>query len=226
MPDTPILRTLLATFDLRLSNREINRWRGAFLEAASCGPDLLHNHRGDHGLHYRYPLVHYRTRFGRAAIFAVNEGAMALHQSMSGLGWKIRWHDEQKELKLENLQLREFELGWREAPQAYRLHRWVALNQKAYRHWQTADDLTARLHLLQQALARQIQAFATSVGWDMPEPPPVLLQDLRRQTPVRVHGARLMAFDLDYQTPLYLPPLIALGKATSLGYGWQVPLRP
>mgnify|MGYP006270100745 CR=1 FL=1 len=224
MSETPILRTLLATFNLPLRPREVSRWRGAFVEAVGREQDWLHNHQGEQGLHYRYPLVQYRSRFGRAAIFAVNDGALALHQAMRGLDWQLCWRGEPCTLRLENLQLREFELGWREEPQRYRLHRWVALNQKAYQRWQAAEDYHQRLDLLQQALARQIQAFAHAVGWAMPEPPPVQLQDLRRHLPVRVHGARLMAFDLDYQTPLYLPPLIALGKATSLGYGWQIPL--
>jgi hypothetical protein len=222
----PLLRTLLATFNLPLRPRDVNRWRGAFVEVVGREEDWLHNHQGDQGLHYRYPLVQYRARHGRAAIMALNQGATALHQALQGIDWHICWRGQPQELRLETLQLREHQLGWREAPQRYRLHRWVALNGKAYQHWIAAPDLSARLHLLERTLARQIQAFAHSVGWEMPEPPPVQLLDLRLKSPARVHGAPLMAFDLDYQTPLCFPPLIALGKATSLGYGWQIPLGP
>lgn len=224
-PDVPSIRTLIATFDLPLRAHQIGRWRGAFVAAAGRELDLLHNHQPEAGVIYRYPLVQYRVRQGRAAIFALNEGALALHQGLATSEGTFLWEGQPRRLRLDQLVLREYPLTPLPVARRYQLHRWVAFNAKSFQHWQDAPGLPERLSLLQQVLARQIAAFAGAMGYPLTTPPEVTIQALKRQGWVRVHGSHLLAFDLVYETPLALPPLIALGKATSLGYGWQVPVR-
>ena len=217
----PILRSLLATFSLRIRAAEIPRWRAAFVELSGRRLDLLHNHKGDTDYHYRYPLIQYRSRQGKAAILALNEGVMAIQEALSQNSWQIRWQGKAFDLQIDNLELQEYELCIWPKLRTYHLHRWIALNEENYERWCQTPHLIARVALLERVLVGHIFRFASAVAWQLPERLEVHISNIKRQTWTRVHGTRLMAFELVYQSNVFLPPLIGLGKAVSHGYGWQ-----
>lgn len=218
----PKVRTLLATFSLPITSREIPRWRGAFVEMAGRHLDLLHNHQGDEGYHYRYPLIQYRNRLGNAAIIAMNEGVMAVQQALSQNSWQIRWKGEPIDLNIDNLQVKEYELCLLPKLKTYHLHRWIALNDENYEKWCKTPFLKDRVELLENVLAGHILHFASAMDWQVPENREIHITNIKRQTWVRVHGVRLLAFDIVYQSNIFLPSLVGLGKSVSHGFGWQV----
>lgn len=225
-PSPPRIRTLLASFSLPLYPSQISRWRGAFVEMVSREQDLLHNHRSEGGIYYRYPLIQYRSRQGKAAIFAINEGTEALQLALSTNAWELTWNRRARMLQLEGLQLKEYDLAILPAPKTYHLHRWVALNEENYRLWQAQPHLSDRIQLLERILVGHILKFATAMDWQIPKGAVgVRLLNIRKEGHVKVHGNHLLAFDVVYQSNVFLPPLISLGKASSLGYGWQIPGR-
>lgn len=224
MSDTSLLRTLLVSFSLPLRGKEISRWRGAFIELSGRREDLLHNHNGE-GYHYRYPLVQYRVRNGKAAVLAYNEGITAVQQTLSQNAWQLRWEGEPIDLDMDSLEVKEYELNMLERPRTYKLYRWVGLNSEKYEAWNQTSSLKKRLDLLEQAIAGHILYFAESINRRLPQRLEVEITDIKKQGWVNVHGNLLMAFDLVYESNIFLPPLLGLGKAVSHGFGWQVPAR-
>lgn len=229
------LRTLSIVFDLHLYTRQIPQWRGAFVEWAGRENDLLHNHRtdledleipgSDEMVFYRYPLVQYRAPRGQAGIFAINEGIEALQGALSEKAWRITWEGEERALQIVDMRMQEYDLRMLPRFKEYKLYKWLALNAENYARWQSAQGLAERIALLERVLASQIIAFAGGMGWRLPERLEVRLQSIQSIEKVRCHGIPFMAFNISYSANVLLPPQIALGKAVSHGFGWQVPQK-
>lgn len=217
------LRILNLTFDFPIYSRQITNWRGAFIEMAGLDNAFFHNHKGSKEYHYRYPLIQYRIHKGKASIFAINEGADALQESLSRCVWEINWEGQKTKLSVDNLHMEEHYLRMLEQHQQYKLFKWLALNEDNYERWQQCKNLIERAALLETILTGQILGFCNAMGWRLPERLEVSLQHLNFMQRVRYHGTPMLAFNVAYTANVSLPSGIALGKGASHGYGWQVP---
>ncbi|MCB9051335.1 MAG: CRISPR-associated endonuclease Cas6 [Lewinellaceae bacterium] len=222
-PAEPI-RTLSLSFDLPIYSRQIPQWRGAFIELAGFADDLFHNHdNAKDGYRYRYPLIQYRMRKGKAAIMAINEGVDALQRVLASTDWKINWEGKPLALKIEGLHMDEHYLRMLAQPKQYKLYKWLALNQENYERWQQCRNLAERSALLENILAGQILGFCTAMGYRLPERLEANLQHLQFMQQVRTFGNPMIAFNVSYDANVLLPAHIGLGRSVSHGFGWQVP---
>lgn len=220
-----VVRTLILSFNLPLYARQIPRWRAAFIEMAGWEDDRFHNHRGDGKYHYRYPVIQYRVRKGKAAIFAVNEGVEALQKVLASSDWNIRWEGRTQALMVEDLRMQENELRMLAEPKRYQVCQYLALNQTNYQVWQSAKNFIERAHLLEALLRNHLLSCLWGLGWDSEERIEVNLHEIRGSRPVSFKGVHQIAFDLVFDANVLLPPEAAMGKAVSLGFGRQFPLR-
>ncbi|MEM7657619.1 MAG: CRISPR-associated endonuclease Cas6 [Bacteroidota bacterium] len=221
-----LIRTLVAHFSLPLRPHQLNRWRGAFVEMGSREYDLLHNHRAEGGLHYRYPLIQYRITRGKAAIFAIGAGTQAIQQVLSSQDWTLRWNDAPFSLALEQLTMGEHPLLPSDTMRWYRLMDYVALNQANYERWRELDSYVPRVQLLEDILTGHILGFVEAMGQRLPEQSlEVRLVNVRSCRTVKVRNTPQMAFNLLFRANVQLPPGIGLGKSVSLGYGQLWPVR-
>ncbi|MEM9886812.1 MAG: CRISPR-associated endonuclease Cas6 [Bacteroidota bacterium] len=219
------VKTLYLSFDLPLYTREIPQWRGAFIEMAGWQDDRFHNHTKESDAwkyQYRYPLIQYRVRRKKAALFAVNEGVQALQQVLATSDWSIHWKGEHKILQVEDLRMHQHRLKVDGAQQTYKLYKWLALNQENYRRWQQCKGLIERIQLLEGILQGHLLACLWGLGWQGNFRPKVRIQEMRKAEVVPLKGIPHMVFDIVYTTHVQLPNHIALGKAVSHGFGWQV----
>lgn len=176
--------------------------------------------------HYRYPLIQYRAMKGQASLFALNEGIEAVQTVLSNNTWNITWEKEPLLLQITGMQMQEYQLRMFNRPKTYQLYKWLALNPDNYEKWQRCSSLVERAALLERVLAGHILAFASSIGWRLPERLEVQLQNINATNKVVCHGAPVIAFDVTYSANILLPAHIALGKSVSHGFGWQIPFRP
>ena len=100
--------------------------------------------------HHRYPLIQYRVRNGKAAIFAINEGVEALQQVLAQSDWRLNWQGNIETLQVEDLGMNEHYFRLLAEPTTYRLQQWLALNQENYREWQGCKNYFERGALLQK----------------------------------------------------------------------------
>jgi len=218
-------RNLFLSFDLPLYTRQIPQWRGAFLEMAAWQDNLFHNHKGeseDGNFHYRYPLIQYRVRHKKAAIFAIGEGVQALQKVLATSDWQINWQGQPKTLQVEDLRMNSTLIKTTPQLQTYKLYKWLALNQENYQRWQNCKGLIERTQLLQNILRNQLLACLWGIGWREDTQIEVCIQEMRKSQVVPFKGIKHTTFDVVYTTNVQLPNHIALGKAVSHGFGWQV----
>ena len=224
MQQSPTIRTLYITFNLPIFPRQLAKWRGAFIEMTGWQHDFFHNHNGADQFHYRYPLIQYRMRHKKAGIFAINEGVEALQQVISDVDWEINWQGEKRKLQIEDIKMNEHQLKMLEKPKAYHIYKYLALNGDNYQKWQQTPDLIDKIPILRDTLTGHLLGLAETFQWQLPERLEVQVQNLFNQDNVKVHDTHMIAFNLKYAANIDLPWFIALGKAVSHGYGWQMPV--
>ncbi len=214
------IHLLSTTFSLPLAPRDIPRWRAAWSELAGWDKDRFHNHRpGDQGVIYRYPLVQYRVRRRNAGLIAIQEAVQDVQATLAEKSWEITWDREPFPLGMEDLRLETYELHLASKPQRYRLYDYLPFNSENYQDWQQQPNLLQRVKLLNRLLTSHLLVFANGVGWRIPGRFEVEITDMFRQRPVCLHDLKRPAFHLEFETNLFLPPGIGLGKGVSHGFG-------
>lgn len=218
------MRLLHLVFDHPLESRNIAGFRASIARAAGYEQDLLHNHREDGSVQYRYPLVQYRMDAGRAALIGLEEGAMAIYDWYSRSDGQLWWNEANHHLGIYAMEMQQYEIAYHETPAPYRLTQWLALNERHYHNWQQLPDLAARSQELERLLVAHILTFCRAVNWRLPERLDVSLQDIHAVRRTRFLGVNLMAFDVHFRCNLRLPFAIGLGKGVSHGFGVCRPL--
>lgn len=220
------LKQLALTFNLPIYPRQIKQWRGAFIEMAGWTDDLFHNHKGEDGYHYRYPLIQYRVMDKKAAIMAIGDGVEVLQKVLSDQDWEINWQGEKVRLQIHDLRMQEHALRWSRTPKTYRLFRYLPFKTENYERWKACTNLTERVNLLESIITGHLLGYARAMDWPVDETIKVDLQYIQLMEKVRYHETHLLAFNLTYSCNLALPEGIGLGRGISHGFGRQIILRP
>lgn len=220
------MRFLHLVFDHPLESRNIAGFRASVARAAGYEQDLLHNHREDGSVQYRYPLVQYRSERGLAAIVGLAAGAEAIYDWYHAAGHQLLWDDVVQPLRLHSLDVQVLSLRYHEDPATYRLTHWLALNDRHYHNWQQLPDVAAQKAELERLLVAHLLTFCRAVHWRLPERLEVALQELHAVRRTRFLGVSLMAFDVHFQCNLHLPYGVGLGKGVSHGFGVCRPVPP
>jgi hypothetical protein len=217
---------LTAELDLPLQHHKIAAFRGALVQVAGREYDLLHNHKaGDQNYEYRYPLIQYRAHNGRAMLVGWEAGAEILREVLLKVR-AIKLEGKELPLRLHRLQEGSCHLQLSEKVKSYRLQSWLPLNEENYEKWLHLDRYVDRIALLESILVGHLLRFATAMQWRLPDRLELFIQDIPQHRVVRYRDVPLMAFDVVYCANIELPPHLALGKAVSHGFGWQIPYQP
>lgn len=227
------IQLLTLSFDLPLHRKELPNWRGAFNEMAkSANNELFHNHSNNApdsktkqshtvsgGYHYRHPLIQYRVHHKKAAVLAINQGIDAMHEVLANHEWQLRWRNEPRTLKVEDVKITTDTFRLLPAPTTYRIRRWIALNQPNYEKWQQCQSLIQRAALLERILAAQLLALFTAFDWRIPARLEVHLQDIHSEFPISAHKTSMLSFDVSFTANVHIPVGLAIGRSISFGYG-------
>jgi hypothetical protein len=214
----PEIRTLMVTFQNDLQPHEINLFRGAVGNLMRDGSVLFHNHVGDQ-LRYAYPMIQYKIKSGKAAIYCINEGADAIYQLLSKGPLQFRIGTREELFTVANFQQDSFVVRLSNRPNLYDLNHWMALNESNYRSFNSLRTNEERVVLLERILVNNLLDFAKGVGWRIEEQVQVQIMEIQKQYPLKHKGVSLLAFNLTFAANVVLPPYIGLGKATSSGHG-------
>lgn len=216
----PKIRYLKLRFDQPIFPYDIPRFRAAVIEKTNRESGLFHNHDGDEGFSYRYPLIQYKVTQRKAGIICLNEGADDIHLLLQNRDMSLRvgqsvndYHIEDIDLHYHNVQVWDHEFE-------YSLLNWMALNQEHYRRYRSLDgDETAQLDLLHGILRGNILAFAKGINWFVEERISVHITSIKEMKLLPFKGKDMPAFTLHFKTNVSLPDYIGLGKGVSVGFG-------
>ncbi|MCK8823785.1 CRISPR-associated endonuclease Cas6 [Fuchsiella alkaliacetigena] len=185
---------------------------------------LFHNHHQDGGYRYAYPLIQYKIYQGQPTVIGLAKGAELLSQNFLEidkltLGQRL-YVDPEKELQVIAEKLKVLskidQLKYR-----YRFFSpWLALNQENYRFY-SAEIQDSCLAQQQQFLAKiligNILSFAKGVDWWVEEEIKVVSQ--LEEVEVNFKGQLMIGFIGYFQTNIFLPEYIGLGKSSARGFG-------
>lgn len=218
------VRYLKVVFDLPLQPQEIPALRGALIEKLGRAQDLLHNH-SDEGHIHRYPLIQYKCLQGKAALIGLNQGADALQALFADPDRCIRFRDQPVTLQVQDLRMQQVVLRTWNKRFHYRIHNWIALQDDAYTDYLGTDSLAKRAAILERRLQNTLVSLAKGLGWEADAPITAELTHFWQPHKVRFKGVVFLAFNAEFNTNVYLPDHVALGKAGAFGFGTIHPLQ-
>ena len=216
----PKIRFLRIRFDHPIFPYDIPRFRAAVIEKTEREAPLFHNHHGDSGYMYRYPLIQYKVTYKKASIICVNEGADEIHHLLQHRDMTLRVGDKVNNFSVEDVDLGYFQVQTWQSSFDYSLLNWLALNQVHHRRFlELEGNDTEQLQLLESILTGNILSLAKGIGWTVDEQIQVKITELRRLKMLPFKKRQVLAFTLNFQSNVSLPDFVGLGKGASVGFG-------
>jgi hypothetical protein len=210
---------LLVSFDNAIKASQIPAFRAAVIEKVGREHILFHNHLGETEYSYRYPLIQYKTVQQRPAIFCVDAGVEAIHQLFENKSWTIQFLGEPMHLKVADLFLKTTTLNvWNETF-SYYINHWQALNEDNYAKFKLVESLSDRIAMLEKILTGNILSMAKGIDWHIDKRLDVKITDMEAEKLSRMKDIKVATFNLRFQSNIFLPDYIGLGKGASKGFG-------
>ncbi|MEE9374633.1 MAG: CRISPR-associated endonuclease Cas6 [Saprospiraceae bacterium] len=184
-------------------------------------PDLIyfHNHAPDGSRQeIAYPLIHYRSKRGKAEIYAFADAIPIVEQWLAKADYQS-WmsYGQVKDKKEESQQI-----SILKTPKYYRLMDWLALNTDNYQRWLKNVLLKDRVTILEEALTghlrRLAQAFIKQDDWSQIKAELIMITKTKE---VKAYHHNDLAFNILFRANVDLPTSLAIGRSVSLGYGTQ-----
>jgi len=213
------IRVLKICFEQEIPSREIPRLRGAIIEKTGRDKILFHNHIGEDGLRYAYPLIQYKVVDRKGCMICLDEGTDEIHAFLGQRNWDIHLGEQKMTLSIESLAANNFNLNVSDHQSTYSIDKWLAFNEENYKKYTALTALSDKISFLEKILTGNILSFAKGVGYNVEKNIEVHIQHIQREFFSKYKGAGLQAFDLTFRTNFSLPDFIGLGKGVSTGYG-------
>lgn len=216
----PQVRYLRIRFANNIFPYEIPYFRAAVIEKTQRESVHFHNHNGDEGFVYRYPLIQYKVTNRKASIICLNDGTDEIHNLLGRKDLDLQIGTRSESYAIEDVAMHYFNVQvWRQ-PFQYALLNWMPLNQKNYRDWQALEgNEAAQAAMLQRILRGHILAFATGVDWRVPEEVKADITVIKEMKLLPYKGQDVLTVTLNFTCNVSLPDYIGLGKGSSVGFG-------
>jgi hypothetical protein len=213
------IKFLRIGFAPEISAAELPLFRGAI--ARAVGPDnvLFHNHLGDEGYRYAYPLIQYKRQQNKPVLICLEAGAEQIHALFAQQQRQIRLGQREIELNVAAINLREITLQVWDRVFQYRLHRWLALNGRVYDDYRQLQSDTERKTLLASILRGNILSMAKGLGWFVESRIEVKVHEILRNQVLDYKDTKMTALDVSFSCNVHLPGGIGLGKGVARGFG-------
>jgi len=212
------LRILTVVFTAQIEPYELPAFRGAIIDKVGEENILFHNHL-EKGFLYKYPTIQYKIINKQAALVCVDDGVDEIHKYFKHSDWSLWIGDKKIDIKVAKLFLNKFNLQVWNTKFYYSIRRWIALSQENYEKYKTIEAETERIEMLERILKGNILAFAKGVKWTVDKPIELKIINTPQTHLVKIKGTKLMSFDLQFTTNVFLPNYIGLGKHVSIGFG-------
>jgi hypothetical protein len=213
------IRILIVSFDTEIQNFEVPAFRAAIIKKAGEENILFHNHLGNDGFVYRYPLIQYKTISRHPAIVCVEQGVDEIHNYFQKSDWSIEIGDRHVPMKIHRLNMNQFTMQVWDRQWDYSIRHWIALNQENYKKYNEMDALVKQALFLESILKGNILSFAKGIGWEVDKTIELSITEIKRNALVSLKGNKVSAFTLNFKCNVFLPNYIGLGKSISQGFG-------
>lgn len=237
----PAISYCMVQFDLPLRHGQLPQFRESFLRGLETETEkrlVSHEYKNEEGktiYEDRYPLIQFRCRQHRAAVYAIGEGVALLerflHRHCPANPEKARpfvWEGGKVRLQVVQLEKehnRPLSLI-KEGPAIYRLHTWLPLNAINHQWWKenrNQPDVEKTKKLEQILVSHICVLIFKSGGYIARKRIKLRILDKDRLREVYYKDTGQVAFDIRFEVNLRLPPGAGLGNHPAFGFGWQRP---
>lgn len=217
------IRLLHVVFDQAIAPHELPAFRGAIIKKVGLSRELYHNHNNAAGTtaayHYRYPLIQYKRLQKRPSILFIEEGVEQAQYFFKNPDWALSFSGQTYAARIADLNVKQFDTGICYPPRAYRLSRWLALNQENFQHYRQLSSLRDKLAFLENILAGHLLGFGKGIGLHYKERVEVEILDILKDRLLPYGDTRLLAFDVVFRANTALPYYVGIGRGAARGYG-------
>ena len=219
------IRYLTIQFENEIEPWEIPAFRGAVIAKAGNEHILFHNHLNDREFLYGYPVIQYK-RIGKCPmIVCLDYGTDEINHFFNNGNLEVNIGDRKINLVVHKLSLNQINLQVWEKSFSFKIRNWIALNQENYQKYALIKDDLGKIEFLENILKANIISFAKGVKWDIDKQISLRIDRIVSSKQVPYKGTRLMGFDIDFRTNVFLPDFVGLGKGVSLGFGTVTVVR-
>lgn len=233
VPQSDIGMTEIKQTIIRLSGQlslaEIPFLRGAVMDLAHNEP-AFHNHADDSSSLYRMPAIQYKLLDGAPAIVGVNcqeSGADALERLFtSGSVYEFRIGRSIRSFRVESKQtLFPCLCDTPGARQRYVLSNWLPLNQENYRRYRQTDSMAERVAQLDRTLVGNLLSLYKSFDVIFKEEISACIVEILSQREALYKDVKMTTMDVVFDSDIFVPSALSIGKGASRGFGVVDTLR-
>jgi hypothetical protein len=122
-------------------------------------------------------------------------------------------------LNISKLEMNQFTLNvWKDVS-GFSIWNWLPFNQENYKTYKSFKSDTDKISFFEKILIGNILSFAKGVDWRIEEQVVCKIKNIKAEKTVRYKGNPLMAIDIEFESNVFLPHFIGLGKGVSHGFG-------
>jgi len=213
------LKILDIIFENKIEEFEIESFRGAVSRLVGFENTMFHNHISNEKLAYSYPLVQYKTRFGKASFSCIAQGVEEASQFFMKKDWVFSMSGRTINLKIDTFQLRNAFYDVTDKFYCYTLHKWQPLNQDNFKKFNLLNTIEDKIRFLESILVGNILSMGKSIDWIIENKIILSIDEIIDQKLLKFKKNQVLTFDLKFMTNTLLPLQIGLGKGVSHGYG-------
>ncbi len=212
-------RYLSVGFDQRFQPYDIPKLRAAIIEKTRRQSDLFHNHLGEDGYVYRYPLIQYKIKDKRPLLVCLGEATEDIHYLLREKDYDFNINGRLYNMEIEDVLLKYERIQTYDRLFRYNIHNYLALNQENYRKWQDTESLVERIAMLEDLLYKHIAIFAEEMHAHMPHELKVRILEILGEKHLEYKRIHHLTFRLNFECNLHIPNYVGIGKGVSVGFG-------
>ena len=214
------IRTLTVMTDAEIHQNEIPLFRGAVINSLGKNANLFfHNHVGDDKFRYAYPLIQYKRLGGKAAIVCIEEGVDLIGQFLTGINGTLIIGERQVSCNTDRIIPARLVVQTWENAFSYHISRWLPLNSKNYKLYQTIEGVVEKVSFLENILKANLLSMLKGLDIHLEKELILKITEISDSYLLYNKGVKMMAFNADFKCNLSIPNNIGIGKNASIGCG-------
>ena len=152
-------------------------------------------------------------------IVFLDECVEEAHRFFSKPDWSLNIAGKQYDMKIDRLDMREYDMQVHEREFTYRLYKWQALNSHNFPKYKALKTDAERQEFLSNILVGNLLSFATGLDWQLERRLEVKVTNIIRQNRIQYKRMKVECFDVEFSTNMFLPQFLGLGKGGAKGFG-------
>ena len=211
---------LIIKFRDYISDDEVYFFRSAIIQKLENKSEVLfHNHLDKDKYRYSYPLIQYKKIKQKAAIVCIDKGTEVIGSFISQCDLDLQLGKRNLNMQIDSLIPYKIQIQQCSELANYHIHKWLPLNSDNYRKYLKMDGLTEKVTFLENILIGNLLSFTKGINVFLDFHIQCKITQINFPQLIINKDVKLMSFKIDFQSNIYIPEYIGIGKSTSIGYG-------